>query len=1515
MTRRPQRRLGGALWWWPVAAVLLGAVMVALHFDQRAQMERGALLLADLGRANADLANGFLHVTLGQDPRSPWQREQGLALMGQAAQAYERTAATLGAETESARRLRDDLVRLRAMLDDRSAPANEVELRAAMHRLTGSAQAMDREVRSELTRIARQLDRRIEGSLAAAAFAFALLCAAVMRREWLRRRAVEQLEDSEERFRAVVEQSGAGVVIVEQGRIAYANPRAAEIAGEAAVVLAGRPVEALVVGSDRERLRELFGRPVNGGATPRPSQGFDLQRPDGVLCRIEVHASRATLHGREVTLGVLQDVSERWRTEQALRDSSQLVAAIEDSVPDHMVVLDAQGRVLAFNAAWRQFVAHHGPALGLAAPAIGTDLLAARGTLHGEPPAQSAVARAGIGAVLAGHSEVFRLETDCPLREGACWFTLAAVPLRTERGGVVLVWTDVSALRRAELAMRASAANYRSMVSALDEGVVFFDLRAEPLGCNPAAERILGVSLSQMRLNRHVPEGWPVHRADGSPAPLEELPLSRVLASGRPQRDHVLLYRHPAGEERWLNVNAEPVQDEAGGTLVGAVVSFADITERRRAQEALEQQHRQLEERVHERTGELQEALARLRESDSFLRTVADHQPTLIAYWDAGLRLRFANRAFLSWVAREGDQALGHTIRELLGAEGEARLLASADRMRAGQTVTEDLEMASPDGRRRHFWLHRLPDLKNGRIVGYFGFGTDVTEVRRAERLLASTNAALAEAEKLARLIADHVPGRITYWGADGSCRFVNRVFCDWYGLQPQAVLGRRPEEVFDRAELGGVLPHLEAALRGEPQEFEREDLRADGQRSVSWNQFVPDRREGQVHGCFALSLDVTPARMSERRLLELNDALTQSRDRAEQASQAKSAFLANMSHEIRTPMNAIIGLTHLLLRDGPTPPQRDRLAKVSDAARHLLELINDILDLSKIEAGKLALEDLEFDPADTVARTVALVAERAREKGLALSVDTEGLPARLRGDPTRLSQALLNLLSNAVKFTESGGVTVRARVSAETVSQCRVRFEVVDTGIGIAPEAVARLFNPFEQADSSTTRRFGGTGLGLAITRRLAELMGGEIGVDSRPWAGSRFWFSAAFGRSLPRPAAPTDRHALMRGMRGLMVDADAASRENMAGVMRQLGLATDSAVSVPAALSAAEAAQRSGQPYDVVLIDRRLPGGDGLDVARRLRQQAGTHAPALLLAADHPGPALEEAAQQAGVDRVLARPLTASALHDCLVDLLVERVHVDSRPAPLDEADPGAGEALERSARGMRVLLAEDNVVNRDVAVELLRSVGLEVDVARDGREAVEKVAAQRYALVLMDVQMPVMDGLQAARAIRAQPGGRDLPIVAMTANAFAEDRQACLAAGMNDHVGKPVDPQALYATLLRWLPGGSVGARPLPAGVVAGHGALGALAGVPGFDPVQGLRLSGLQADTFVAVLRRFAGHYRGGIDGLEAQARAADRGALHRAAHSVRGACATIGAARAQALAETLEALASRADTPA
>jgi len=629
---------------------------------------------------------------------------------------------------------------------------------------------------------------------------------------------------------------------------------------------------------------------------------------------------------------------------------------------------------------------------------------------------------------------------------------------------------------------------------------------------------------------------------------------------------------------------------------------------------------------------------------------------------------------------------------------------------------------------------------------------------------------------------------------------------------------------------------------------------------------------------------------------------LAQAKDAAVEASRAKSTFLANMSHEIRTPMNAILGLTHLVRRDAAGPRQIQQLDKIDQAAQHLLGIINDILDFSKIEAGKLTLESADFDFDRVFHNLNELIGPMAQDKGLELVIRIDpAIPTQLRGDRLRLGQVLVNLGSNAVKFTERGCVVFRARLLDEDETSLGLRFEVSDTGIGLSEEQRGRLFSAFEQADSSTTRKFGGTGLGLAISQRLVSLMGGRIGVDSALAQGSTFWFEVRLAKApatVPRPRAAT----MPQGLAILVVDDLADAREALAHMLGLFAAEVTTADSGEAAVACVRAANAAGRPFDVILMDWAMPGLDGIEASRRIVALGGPVASKIILVTayslDWPAARLAEA----GIVNQLNKPVTPSVLHDAILESLAGRAC-----DPAVQAPPPDLSAL----RGRRILLAEDNPTNQEVALALFEGTGLRVDVANDGIEAVTLASTTAYDLILMDIQMPKLDGIAATRAIRRMPERGTVPILAMTANAFDEDRDACLAAGMNDHVAKPVDPSRLYATLIHWLPEAPAqeapGTAPLAAETPSAEARLReALAATPGLDLAAGLHVVGERWSAYLRVLRLFVDTHGAGGDDIVA-ALAADRldDAL-RLAHSLKGSAGSVGARRVQELAAAIEA---------
>ncbi|MFS2124628.1 response regulator [Pseudomonas sp. Pseusp97] len=929
----------------------------------------------------------------------------------------------------------------------------------------------------------------------------------------------------------------------------------------------------------------------------------------------------------------------------------------------------------------------------------------------------------------------------------------------------------------------------------------------------------------------------------------------------------------------------------AGGMAImeRSETAHALLAETRRQADAMAAQTVLLESQA----TELESRQAALRATEAWYRGIIEASPDGMVVLGADGSILMTNPQLDALFGYERGELVGSTVERLVPQAARERHVA----LRSGFMVTEttrqmganldDLRGVRKDGSQFsvEIGLSHLPSLEGrGRCV--CASVRDVSERRLMEISLrtASDRLSLAqEAGAIGLFDVDFVTGR-DYWTPQ-----LEKMF----GLEPgcfggtmaawKALLHPDDAEATDQA-------YAEAVASGADRyECDFRIIRQDDGavrtfRSLSRFTRAPDGTPLRATG---VNIDVT----------ELIDA----RAAAEEATLAKSEFLANMSHEIRTPMNAIIGMSHLALRSGLNNKQRNYIEKVHRSAENLLGIINDILDFSKIEAGRMTLEQIPFRLEDVLDSFAAMIGLKAEDKGLELLFQTQpGLPTALIGDPLRLGQVLINLGNNAAKFTERGEIVAGVEALEATDEHAELHFWVRDTGIGMTSEQSQRLFRSFSQADSSTTRKYGGSGLGLSISKKLVELMGGRIWVESEPGRGSTFHFQVCLGvqqGSQPRRMFKADE---LLGTRVLVVDDNASAREILSGMARSFGLEVDVAESGGMALRLLADAEAKALPYDVVLMDWRMPGMDGMETVRRMYSGDLRHTPSVIMVTAFGRDEAHEEAERQGIELpvVLTKPVTPSTLLEAIAMVLGQLPRTETR------ATERSGNSASNLAglKGARLLLVEDNELNQELARELLEGAGMQVELACNGQQALDILALDdNFDGVLMDCQMPVMDGYTATRRIRDQARFDELPVLAMTANAMEGDRERALASGMNDHISKPLNVDSMFATLARWI--SPKGARPDEAQQAAATVKQALPDSLEGIDMTAGLATCMGRHDLYLRLLIRF----REAQADFGQQFRKAlgdeDETAAGRLAHTLRGTAGNIGARGiAQAAAE-------------
>ena len=910
----------------------------------------------------------------------------------------------------------------------------------------------------------------------------------------------------------------------------------------------------------------------------------------------------------------------------------------------------------------------------------------------------------------------------------------------------------------------------------------------------------------------------------------------------------------------------------------------------------------------------------RIEESQKRFRTLVESAPDAMVIIDASGEIVMVNRRMEEVFGYSRNEIIGQPIEKLMPQRfrekhsEHTRSYFRNPSMRAMGTAL-DLFGLSRAGREFPVEISLSPiETEDGVLVA--GSLRDITERKRAQEELIESREKLANQADMLKTVVEQlesVNSVILRWDPNANITGLNEFGQELFGYSEQEIVGRSLIETLGRegdsatddrrAMLENIVRHPDKSIASE-----NENICKDGTVVwMLWRNKPLKGEDGKLNEILSIGIDISDRKEMEAELAEAKKV-------AEEATQAKSDFLANMSHEIRTPMNAIIGMSHLCLGTELQPRQRDYIEKVYQSSHSLLGIINDILDFSKIEAGKLEMESIPFKLDNVLSNLGNLIAIKAQKKGLELLFDTHSdVPEALVGDPLRIGQILLNLAGNAVKFTESGEIVVRTKPIRITDDEAEIRFSVRDTGIGMTSEQCDRLFQSFSQADTSTTRKYGGTGLGLAISKKLTELMSGRIWVESEPGVGSAFIFTAVFGRAPDmekeiHKATPTELDQL----KVLVVDDVASSRVILDATLSSFSFQVTCATSGKEALEALEAAP-ADDPFKLVLMDWKMPGMDGIEASRKIKNHDTLqHIPTMIMVTAYGREEVMQQAEEVGLEGFLIKPVTPSTLLDTIMEVLGEGggFRGASRSEEAWKIKPIDG------IRGAHVLLAEDNKINQQVARELLGQAGVKVTIANNGREAVETLNSESFDAVLMDVQMPEMDGYEATRAIRGKLEYANLPIIAMTANVMAGDREKCLKAGMNDHVAKPIDPDKLFTTLVQWIPHREVGESETVAQTLAPEPASNELP--PDLDGINidaGLKNVGGNRRLFRKLLVDFYNDHSKDGQAIRNALNEGKLGLATRIAHTIKGVSGTIGAAALLSDAKDLEAALKAGETSA
>ena len=1167
--------------------------------------------------------------------------------------------------------------------------------------------------------------------------------------------AEEHLKRSEEQHRKLLEGSRAAIVIHDCIKILYANPAAARLHGAASAEdLIGLEPAELVLEEDRDLMFRRQERYFETGEVVPVKLGT-RRKLDGSRVETDAFTSGVLWNGRPCVQVQAWDMSTEMRAQRAVAESEARLSALISNAPLAVCIKDTENRILVVNLVFREITGMRK-----------TDLIG-RATDEFVPKALADDLDAqGRHVLTTGQNVHFEIAFE---KEGYGTKTLLAdkFPIRTPDGsiiGVATILRDVTEERARERKIVESEARLRGFLDYSNTVMYMKDPDHRMTLVNRRYEEFFGASARDIIGNRIT--DWISEDA----AAIAELQDQRIVETGEPT-SHEIEFVRADGERRTVLSEKFPVFGPDGKLLeIGGINT--DITFLK--QKDLESEHaRQSAERAEQR-----------------LMAFLNHSMSTVYTKDTDLKITLVNRAMEQYFGRSNDELIGSRAHDFMPKDIADEIeTIEHEILRSGEPMSMETDLVRRDGETRSFLLEKFPIFSStGEVVGIGGISSDITEAKQRSR-------AIVESEARLTAFLDHAPFMTILSAPDRTLINVNREYEKFFGVRNSDVAGLKtrpwlPEE-------------FQSLYTGEQSDIMRpgtiiertiEMPNAAGiPRVLHQTKFPILLKDNTVVAVGTIMIDITEQKEYER-------DLERARDDAEAANRAKSAFLANMSHEIRTPMNGVLGMADILSSSPLSRDQQRLLNTIRRSGEALLGVINNVLDVSRIEAREFRLDATRFDLHELVAEAVDLFAEGATGKGVEIAHHVgSDVPVYVVGDDVRLRQVLLNLVGNAIKFTSEGEVVVRLMRIGGPQSEPLIRFEISDTGIGIPREKQTLLFDAFRQVDDSITRKYGGSGLGLSIAQHIVTLMGGRIDIDSEPDVGSTFVFTIPLATAPERESRPEGNNSMLAGRRILIVDDNATNREIFADFVAGWNMEFETADSGEKAIELVRAAHAAGRPYDVAVIDIVMPDVSGLELARRIRAERRFDGTALVAMTSFNWDRDSAHSRESGFAQFVTKPVRRRDVAALLRSILGETAsEPESVAGPMDSTG-------KKRTRNASVLVAEDNPVNREIAVQYLEREGCRVVTAEDGRQAIALFEKTAFDLVLMDVQMPEMDGIEATRLIRefeARTGRRRTPVIAATAHAFREDREKCILAGMDDFLSKPFTRKDLYPLLDRWL-----------------------------------------------------------------------------------------------------------------